>query len=160
MARKRDYAAEYAARQARARARGFESYYGERVRGGARARPSAAAPSGVELRRARGHLSMADLVDLVERGKVETIAQTPGPRGAGGEYESAVIDVTLQNGDRLTFRLRARELERDKLDDLRGALATGGGADVYSNASLDIFGLNEQREDLDVGDDYYDDEAA
>lgn len=68
--RKRDYAAEYARRQARARAAGFESYYDRRVRGGRAATPSTPRPSGDLLQRARGHAGRAGLLAYIQPGDI------------------------------------------------------------------------------------------
>ena len=64
MARQRDYAAEYARRQARARALGFESYYERRTRG----RPGAEKPAPEELARRRGHRGTRDFVRSLREG--------------------------------------------------------------------------------------------
>lgn len=64
MARQRDYAAEYARRQARARALGFESYYERRTR----RRPGAPKPPAEELARRRGHRGRADFLGSLREG--------------------------------------------------------------------------------------------
>ena len=60
MARRRDYQAENARREARARAAGFKSAYDQRIRGGARATPDT--PIADDRKRAAGHAGKTALL--------------------------------------------------------------------------------------------------
>lgn len=62
MARVRDYAAEYARRQARAREAGFRSYYAKRVAG--------TAPGSEARARKSGHRAASDLEQRIRSGRV------------------------------------------------------------------------------------------
>jgi hypothetical protein len=108
----RDFRKEYQARQARARAAGYESYYGKRVRAGKP--PSAPAPSGVELARARGHLSAADFRrELSEGAHVYVEGHKRGKDGRISQLDLRVVDG--RSGKERTFRLRGKQITREAL---------------------------------------------
>lgn len=108
MARKRDYAAEYARRQARARELGYENYYGRRVRAGAP--PSAPAPRGEALARARGHRSSADLEALLRAGRVERVTTVTSIDRRGRDETTVIAD--LDDGRTVEFTLRGPQVDR------------------------------------------------
>lgn len=117
MARQRDYAAEYARRQARARERGFENYYAQRIRGGAKASPLTPAPTGDRLRRARGHASLSDLKAALPNAR--TIQTIPiGYDPDTGSYRVYRFDVYDDEGDVTTYWLEDDELPDGWRDDL------------------------------------------
>lgn len=139
MARKRDYAAEYARRQARARELGYAGYYERRVRAGAP--PSAPKPTGERLRGLRGHASRADLERAVRSGRVAIISQVPGRRDPDtGRYLSVEFDVQLTDGSTRTYTLRGRQLDDRRIASLRDAVQDAG-ADVYVNPSVDVLSV-------------------
>lgn len=113
--RRRDYAAEYKRRQARARALGYESYYARRVRKGAP--PSAPKPSGAALRRARGHAAGRDLARSSRDG--DLLIASLGGRDLQGRYHR--VDVTVipaDGGDEREFTLRGSQLSPEYLQRL------------------------------------------
>ena len=83
MARRRDYAAEYARRQERARSLGFGSYYRRRVAG----------TTGEVRARAAGHRSTADFRRAVSSSRTVIVDIQPGTREAG-RYTSLRVVVT------------------------------------------------------------------
>lgn len=146
MTRRRDYAAEYAARQARARAAGFESYYGRRIRAGAP--PSEPRPLGEALRLARGHAGPADLERALRSGRVTILQQTPvGERDEKGRYQEVRVTAQFTDGHQRSYRLRSKQLEADNLRPLRQA-AVDVGVDIYTNPSLDVLGFRAHDLDL------------
>jgi hypothetical protein len=150
--RKRDYAAEYARRQARARELGYASYYGRRVRLGKPA--SASAPRGRELARARGHdTTIRDLARDAEDGDLliaSAVVWWPESKNEVGRWDRRVrIDITLNrmtgSGGQFEYTLHGRETEngrvrslaRQKLENLVAKLERKGV--VFSPApSLDL----------------------
>ncbi len=147
MARRRDYKAEYARRQSLARRLGYGNYYARRVRAGAP--PSAAAPRGERLRLQRGHAGPSDLERLLRRGQVAILNQEPvGERDPKtGRYGEIRVTAMLADGSQRSFRLRGAQIEPKRLRPLRQA-AVAGGADVYTNPSLDVLRLRTEA-DLD-----------
>lgn len=133
MARQRDYKAEYARRQERARARGFANYYAERIRGGATAAPDAPAPRGPELRKARGHAGAKDLLREFEPGS--SIAVSTNLRNIStddrGNFESIPVTVTTSDGEEIEYILRDfsdDDLDYliDELEDMDADFESGG----------------------------------
>lgn len=106
---RRDYAAEYARRQARARAAGFRSYYEQRTR---RA-PGAEKPPPDVLRRRRGHAGPADLRRDAGAGDQLTAQLTR--RDDQGRYRRIEIAVDSPDGTTTTYRLHGRQLRKDFL---------------------------------------------
>lgn len=143
--RRRDYAAEYARRQAKARKLGFSSYYERRTR----LRPGQARPDASELRERRGHASKADLERDLRSGRIVTMFQEPvGERNARGQYREVRVTVMLANGEQRSYRLRGRQLAAPELRSLQQA-AVAGGADVYANPSLDVLEIIHVDRDAD-----------
>lgn len=139
MARKRDYAREYARRQARARTLGYQSYYARRIRAGAP--PSAPRPVGERLRELRGHASAADLRAVLRSGRAEILVQEPGPRNRKGQVTEVRVTVQLTDGSQRTYRIRSRTLsDPGELRSLRLAIRDSG-TDIYVSPSPDVIGL-------------------
>lgn len=136
MPRKRNYAAEYAARQARARAQGFTGYYGKRVRAGAS--PSAPAPKGERLRQARGHAGAADLTRTISSGRVEAMTQEAVSRDEAGRVTTVRVTVMLADGSQRSFTVRGRDLVDPAKRAALVAAVTDAGSDIYMSASLDL----------------------
>jgi hypothetical protein len=133
--RPRNYAAEYARRQARARQRGFESYYARRVRGGAAATPETPAPRGERLRRLRGHASGADM--RREAGDGAQVTAQLGGRDGRGRYHRVDVTVIDPDGREHEYQLQGRRIERDYLEALVADLDARG--IIFSPApSLDL----------------------
>lgn len=146
MARRRDYAAEYARRQAKAHREGFSGYYEKRITEGTGVRPPA------DVRRLRaGHASAADLKRAFRSGRVDHVFQQPvGERDPKtGQYREVRVTVTLSNGDQRSYRLRGDQLRSGKLRGLQRA-AIEAGADLYSNPSLDVLGVRSSADDVDA----------
>lgn len=103
MARQRNYALEYARRQARARSLGYGSYYERRVRAGAP--PSAPKPTGEALARVRGHRGYRDLLRGLRDGDIVQV--DPGsPRDDKGRWKVVRITVLDAQGNEHTYTLR------------------------------------------------------
>lgn len=135
MARKRNYAAEYARRQERARTLGFESYYARRVRRGAP--PSAPRPSGRELRAARGHAGFRDLLRELGDGDIIGIdgaASTRDP--TTGRWTNVKIHVIDVNGREHTYTMR--NVSDEKVQDLLDRIESVG---AISSPAYPIAGL-------------------
>jgi hypothetical protein len=117
MARKRDYAAEYAARQARAREAGFGSYYQRRV-SGTRAGSSARSA-------ARGHRGRQDLLSSIRDGDV--VAVVGSERDSQGRYTEVRISVlSARTGKEREYRLRGKALRDARIHDLAAAIDAAG----------------------------------
>jgi hypothetical protein len=112
--RPRDFKAEYARRQAKAKALGYENYYARRIRVGAP--PSAPKPTGAELARVRGHRSAADLKKLLESGRAELLHVVR----TSDAFDRLRIDALLQlnDGSSHEFTLDERRVQsvRAKVD--------------------------------------------
>lgn len=92
MARVRDYAAEYARRQARAREAGFRSYYAKRVAG--------TAPGSEARRRASGHRGPREFEKALRSGRVLAAP-------IRGKYSDQIVaDVVFDDGTRRTYILQ------------------------------------------------------
>jgi hypothetical protein len=140
----------YQRRNERARAAGFKNYYDQRVRGGVgRARPDAAAPSGAELARARGHRGTADLVRTLRPGDVIVV-----PNGlpdivkdAKGRYSKIEVMVLRDDGstDRFTIRRKTYEQMAGVLEKMAAK-----GAMFSPSPSLDLRRLVRVADRLDV----------
>jgi hypothetical protein len=122
--RRRDYKAEYARRQARARELGYESYYARRVRAGAA--PSTPAPTGERLRRARGHNSTTDLLAAVKPGRLVYSINT-SPRDDRGRFTWVEVTVVDEKGHERNFRLRGRQATNAYLRQLVTDIRDAGG---------------------------------
>ena len=122
---RRDYRAEYARRNARARAAGFASYYDYRVRAGSLEAPR---PKGETLRRRRGHAAGKDLVKAAREGDL-LVAQLN--RDSKGRFRS--IDVTLihEDGSEQEFTLKGRQLDPAYLRGVEDEIAESGVAQSY-----------------------------
>ncbi len=120
MARKRDYAAEYAARQRRARAQGFAGYYEQRTRRS----PGAAKPSTSELARRRGHRSRSDLLRDVRDGDIVSVVSSN--RRADGSYTRIDISVLGADGEERTYQLRGKQLADERIAELDELMAAAG----------------------------------
>lgn len=126
----RDYAAEYARRQARARAAGFSGYYEQRTRPS----PGAPRPSTEELSRLRGHRGFADLLRSLGEGDIVSV--DPGSeRNALGQWDR--LGVTVIDGDDGTEReYLIRDLDREMIDELLDRM------DEVDADDSDAYGIN------------------
>lgn len=135
--RQRDYAAEYARRQAKARSLGYGSYYQRRIRAGAP--PSAAPARGERLAKLRGHRSSRDLERAIR----------PGTLLFAGDFERDAdgrlvwIDVRLVDeatGKDRTFRIQGKDMTADTAKRLLSAIDDAG-ATTPRGGSLDVVRL-------------------
>lgn len=140
MARRRDYAAEYARRQAKARREGFAGYYQRRTAERA-TRP---------LSELRGHAGPADLRRLLRSGRVDILTQEPGARNRRGQIQSVRITAQLTDGSQRSFTIRGKAIsDPARLRPLRRAIRDGG-ADVYVTPSPDVLRLRDVEDDLEI----------
>lgn len=121
-ARKRDYAAEYARRQALAKERGHASYYEQRIRGGAEAPPDAERPTGAELRRARGHSGLSDLLREIQPESLVAISTNLRnlETDDAGNWVQIPLTVYAPDGEEREYLLS--DISDDLLDWLIGEL--------------------------------------
>ena len=139
MARKRDYAAEYARRvrgtrpgsAERQRARGHElpagvpSEYQRRVAG--------TAPGSEARRRAAGQSGAAALAREIRSGRAAQVFVNKGPRNAKGQLLELEVLVTRQNGSQRSFWLRGSEMsDPAKINAIRAAIDARGGPDIVA----------------------------
>lgn len=124
-ARKRNYAAEYARRQSLAKARGHGSYYEERIRGGAGAAPDAPRPTGQELRKARGHAALRDMLREIQPESLVMVSTNLKnlETNDAGTWQHIPLTVYAPDGDEKEYDLRNitdEELDWliEQLDDL------------------------------------------
>lgn len=110
----RDFKAEQAARDARARKLGFKNDYDRRVRGGKTATPSSKRPRGEQLARARGHRSAADLRSALRSGSLVMVENYVRNRKTG-RITSLDIRVVDERGRERTFTLRGRQITKEHL---------------------------------------------
>lgn len=107
------------ARNARARALGYQNYYDYRAHGYGRTPPGAPRAKGPELRRLRGHAGPEDFRSLVRRGRVEMVIVDATDRDRKtGKFRRARLDVTLDDGGQQDFWLRGSQLTPDKAKQL------------------------------------------
>lgn len=117
---KRDYAAAYARRNARARAQGYESYYDYRVRGQSKGTPSTPRATGEKLARLRGHVGPGDLARDARDGDylvAGAVVWHPQSRAKVGLWERRVrITVTRidTQGRSHEYVLHGRRTSRDR----------------------------------------------
>ncbi len=137
MARKRDYAAEYRRRQAKARKEGYSSYYGKRIRQGKA--PSVKAPTGQELRRARGHASASDLAAEAQAGWF--LSAFPLDRGPGGRWTRMRLDVIDDEGTEREYWLSGHQLDRPNIEALARDLDAAG---VRFSPRYDLRSLDQE----------------
>ena len=157
MARKRDYAAEYARRQARARAAGFTSLYAQRVRGGALASPLAPRPSGEELAQRRGHRSYSDLIRSFKSGDLITIDSVASERNAKGQWTRVVLLVLSEdNRTERAYTLSGRALTPAALRLLIDRADAAGAiqSPTYGPARLLPVGADDDDDDVEDDDDF------
>lgn len=121
--RRRDYKAEYARRQAGARTRGFQGYYGERL---SRAR---ARHPGISTGAARGHARPSEravdrfLRQIRKLPPGSTVSFTGTDRQPDGTWNTARFDVFPGDG---TDETTTTVTDLDRLAEIRDALAATG----------------------------------
>lgn len=128
--------AAYEARNVRARALGYQSYYDYRAHGNGRIPPTQPALSGAALRAARGHTGPADLVREARPGDLVTAVPDPTSRGKDGTYSRVIVTLVGERGER-QYVIRRQQMKGGRLDKLVGAL-TGAGAFFSPSPSLDL----------------------
>lgn len=145
MARKRDYRAEYARRQERARQLGHKGYYQRRVAGAERGTEA--------FQRARGHRGRADLVRSLRPGDLVGIEPSTSARDKQGRWTRVVINVIGEDGAEREYTLTKAQLTDEKLRALIGAIDAAGAIQSpnYPLRSLMEGGAGEGG--LDVGED-------
>lgn len=142
MARRRDYAAEYRRRQEKARQEGFSGYYAKRIRAGKP--PSAPAPTGVALRRARGHAAGSDLAREAQSDWF--VSAFPLDRNAAGQWTRMRIDVIDDDGREREYWLTGDQLSRKNIRRLAMDLDRAG---VRFSPKYDLRTLHEERNERD-----------
>jgi hypothetical protein len=117
------------ARNERARALGYESYYDYRAHDNGRIPPSEGRLRGDDLARARGHRGAADLQSSLEGGRVALVTMIGVDRDEGGKIVAIHVQTIDNSG-----RMRTWVVKGDAADPRRfvrriGAVA-GGGVDI------------------------------
>lgn len=134
MARSRDYAAENAAREARAIAEGYESAYDRRMHDFGRIPPSEDRLSGEAAATARGHRGEADFERQLHTpwtdpdtgteypSAIASVSAIPGERNSFGQWVQVTLLVEMRDGTTREYRLQKQHLAgpdaRDHLDSL------------------------------------------
>jgi len=129
-------------RNARARALGYTSYYDYRAHGYGARRPEAPRARGPSLRRLRGHAGAADLIHLLQAGRVEMVNIVQS-RYEPPEFE---INVVLTNGRTRVFTLRGQKAI-DKFNNAIAGLGPDGPMLIGSPKALAAL-HGEEPEDL------------
>lgn len=125
-------------RNARARALGYESYYDYRAHDDGRLPPGAPRQSGAELRRSRGHASLADLKQLIRSGCAVEVLPVGLERDAKGRWTKIDILVLVEGGAERHFLLKGRQASEKNLKELRDLLIEMG-VSYQLAPSLDVF---------------------
>lgn len=114
-ARKRDYATEYARRQQLARERGHVSYYSQRIRGGAKSKPTDRPPSGIERAHRAGHGKFAAFLRSVDYGSFIQVGTNLGDiERTDNGWENVPVIVHTPDGDEYDFEFK--RLTEEELD--------------------------------------------
>lgn len=127
MARKRNYAAEYQRRQARARQLGYSSYYQRRVAG---------ASSPEQRAKQAGHRSRADLLRRLGPGDQVSVQRTDRDPGTG-QYRRIEFLVIDDSGQQSAYRLGGGQLSSAQLAGFIDQVE-GKGAVFIPSPSLDV----------------------
>lgn len=146
----RDYAAEYARRQARARSLGYKGYYQRRTAGA----------EGEEKRSKAGHRGYRDLLRYLKangEGAVVGIDAGASIRSADGSWRIVHITVLGADGTERTFRVQGRNLDDARIGEL-SAVIHDAGAVSSPNYPVDL--LSDDDEEPDEGDDDDEDEES
>jgi len=154
VARKRDYRAEYAARQARARARGFGSYADERRAGAmAKRRGLTERLSPAQLQAVKDRASRRQIHETAAGRGVSTTARGKGYGVIGGQLRGhgsnpVTLYVRMKDGSVRTTYARGRAA-RDVLDliDRNGGGAAGVAA-VVNGAASSYDGVTIEADDI------------
>ena len=94
------------ARNARARALGYESYYDYRMHDFGRIAADQPRLSGERGAALRGHRGYGDLTSLLASGRASGIVGSGANRGADGRFQRYDVYVTLRGGSQQFFTLR------------------------------------------------------
>lgn len=113
------------ARNARARAAGYRSYYDYRTHEYGRRPPSEPPARGARLAELRGHRSAADLAAAIRTGRVEMVLTNTSRRDARGRITEIEVQATMADGSRRTYTLKGNALKQRQLSELQEALASG-----------------------------------
>jgi hypothetical protein len=124
---------EQARRDARARNLGYRSDYDYRAHGYGRVPPDQPRLAGGELRRARGHASLADLERELAAGNVEMLS-IQAIRNAKGQIERVDFLATLANGETVEFSIAGRRIFGVTLPGALGGLPSSGTIDRLHRA--------------------------
>lgn len=137
----------WARRNARARSLGYRNYYDYRTHDYGAAPPAAPRPRGEQLSRLRGHRGASDLERLAQSGRIDLVKVLPRNKDPQtGQWKSALLRVTLEDGSERDFEIRGKQMDLERMKELRATLVTGG-ASVLDSPSLDLFGRFSQDED-------------
>lgn len=115
------------ARNERARALGYESYYDYRVHDYGRQPPTQPRPSGEQLARLRGHRGSADLQREIRAGRVADVDPRMTRRDPKtGRITEVTMIVTYQDGSQRRFRLHGKQLQPARARRIRDTLVDAG----------------------------------
>jgi hypothetical protein len=116
----------YEARNARARALGYRSYYDYRAHGNGALPPSQPRLSGAALRRARGHAGAADLRRETKPGTLIMATPDASSRRKDGTYGRVFVTAIGEDGSEREYLLKGKQLDAGELDKLMADLNAAG----------------------------------
>jgi len=104
----------YQRRNERARSLGYRNYYDYRIHNHGRLPPSAAAPTGADRARLRGHRATEDLLRTLRPGDVIVVPEglQSIPKDARGRYSKIEVLVLREDGRSERFTIRRATYDR------------------------------------------------
>lgn len=141
----------YQRRNERARSLGYRNYYDYRIHNHGRTPPDAAAPTGADRARLRGHRGTEDLLRTLKPGAVIVVPEglQSIPKDAKGRYSK--IEVLVLREDGRSERFTIRRASYDRVVKILERMAAAGA--MFSPApSLDLRRLARVADRPDVDD--------
>lgn len=124
------------ARNERARALGYESYYDYRAHDNGRIPPSRPRLEGDELTRARGHRGARDFERSLEHGRVDLVTMIGVDRDEKGRIVSIHVQTITTDGRMRTWRLSGEAADPRRFVSAVSALGPGAGVRLIGSPRL------------------------